>query len=113
MVWGSDQIIDDSILSVNKIYLKHDQEFKLKLFVEGKFDNIATISELVKPTKFYSFESNIIKTTSELTEINMPEINSNVFRTPYLFEKLPIKNKIYFIRIIGIRTLKCQNLLFP
>ena len=60
-----------SILSVNKIYLKHDQEFKLKLFVEGKFDNIATISELVKPIKFYSFESNMIKTTSELTEINI------------------------------------------
>ena len=92
-----------SILLVNRIYLKYDSEFKLKLFVEGKFEGIAKISDLVKPTKFYSFDNNIIKTISELTEIIMPEINSNVFRIINLEDKITVKSifdsKVYWVEM--------------
>ena len=69
-----------SILSINRIYLKYDEEFILKIFIEGKIEGDTKISELDKSTKIYSFGNNIIKTISLLTKIDVLGNNSNVFR---------------------------------
>ena len=70
----------NTILSINRIYIKYDEEFLLKIFIEGKIDGNSSISELDKSTKIYSFGNNIIKTISQLTKINVLGNNSNIFR---------------------------------
>lgn len=94
------------ILFVNKIFLKYSQEFNLKLFIEGNFDEKSEKQKLVESKKDYSFDhSSIYQTISELAEIDIPKINSNIFRIISAFEdnKLTIKSildsKIYSVEI--------------
>ena len=71
----------DDILSVEKIYLKHTQEFELKLYIEGKVIEESQYSSIEGKKKIYSFEDDMIyKTLSELTGINLYDINSTIFR---------------------------------
>ena len=71
----------DEILLVEKMYLKHNQEYELKLFIEGKIDKDSESPSLEGNIKNYSFEYEVIyKTISELTNIPLYKINSTIFR---------------------------------
>ena len=71
----------NQIISVKKISLKYDQEFKLKLFIEGNIDKNSEKPKIMEVKKNFSFNSqNILKTISELTNIPIPVINSTIFK---------------------------------
>lgn len=98
----------NQIISVKKISLKYDQEFELKLFIEGNIDKNSGKPKIMEVKKNFSFNSqNILKTISELTNIPIPVINSTIFkierilddRTANIFSILD--SNIYSIELKG------------
>ena len=100
-----------SVLSINRIYLKYDEEFILKIFIEGEIDSNTRISELDNSTTInsYSFGNNIIKTISILTKINVLGNNSNVFKVIKLEENKIIIKSILESKASNIEIMQSQN----